>query len=332
MKKRYQVFISSTFEDLREVRGRVIEAAMKLGFIPASMEFFTAMDEEQFRFIKSVIDDCDYYVVIVAGRYGSVTEEGISFTEKEYDYAVERGVPVLAFVHEAPSQIAVAKTDVDPKLKERLDQFRIKLKKGRIVRMWKDEAALCLEVALSLSQAREAHPAEGWVRGGDVLSSDVLLQLNNLRVENEKLKSQTMESAAADYAPPNGLAFGPDKTKISGSYFAHHDRVDWSRMFTIDEVFSLIGPEVIAVQTQSAVKKALEHKVYEQERPQRGPMSSFTIKASDLDQIGLHFHALRLITISANESLLEGSERSWKITPGGFTYLTTLLAIRKSAN
>ena len=52
------------------------------------MELFPATDDEQFEFIKRIIDDCDYYVVIVAGKYGSMTAEGISFTEKEFDYAV----------------------------------------------------------------------------------------------------------------------------------------------------------------------------------------------------------------------------------------------------
>ena len=31
-------------------------------------------------------------------RYGSTAEDGISYTEKEYDYAVDQGVPVLGFV------------------------------------------------------------------------------------------------------------------------------------------------------------------------------------------------------------------------------------------
>ncbi len=52
--------------------------------------------------LKEVIDSCDYYVVIVGGRYGSVTVEGVSFTEKEYDHAVEEGLPVLGFVHADP--------------------------------------------------------------------------------------------------------------------------------------------------------------------------------------------------------------------------------------
>ena len=90
MDTRYQVFVSSTFADLEEERKNVIQTLMEMNCIPAGMEFFPAIDEEQFEFIKRVIDDSDYYIVIIGGKYGSLTTEGISYTEKEYDYAVKK--------------------------------------------------------------------------------------------------------------------------------------------------------------------------------------------------------------------------------------------------
>ena len=47
MDKRYQVFISSTYSDLKEERGKVMQTVMSLDCIPAGMEFFTAIDSEQ---------------------------------------------------------------------------------------------------------------------------------------------------------------------------------------------------------------------------------------------------------------------------------------------
>ena len=49
------------------------------------MEGFFAADEEQLSYIKKIIDECDYYILIIAGRYGSIDETGVSYTEKEYD-------------------------------------------------------------------------------------------------------------------------------------------------------------------------------------------------------------------------------------------------------
>lgn len=76
MNKRYQVFVSSTIEDLKEERLKVLNALLKISCIPAGMEYFSASSNEQFEYIKRVIDQVDYYILIVAGRYGSIAEDG----------------------------------------------------------------------------------------------------------------------------------------------------------------------------------------------------------------------------------------------------------------
>ena len=77
------------------------------------------------------IDLSDYYVVIVGNRYGSVADDGLSYTEKEYDYAVEQGVPVFGFVHEDPGSIAFSKSEKDTEAQENLKCFRQKVMTGR---------------------------------------------------------------------------------------------------------------------------------------------------------------------------------------------------------
>jgi hypothetical protein len=88
--RRYQVFVSSTYQDLEEERREIIQALLELDCIPSGMELFPAANDDQWTLIKRVIDDCDYYIVVVAGRYGSVSEDGLSYTEKEYRYALEK--------------------------------------------------------------------------------------------------------------------------------------------------------------------------------------------------------------------------------------------------
>lgn len=92
MDKRYQVFVSSTYVDLQNERQSVIQTLMEMDCIPAGMELFPAADEEQWEFIKKVIDDCDYYLLIVGGRYGSLSDDGLSFTEKEFDRLNKTGM------------------------------------------------------------------------------------------------------------------------------------------------------------------------------------------------------------------------------------------------
>lgn len=93
---RYQVFVSSTYEDLRlEKRQQATQAVLEMNHMPAGMELFPASDLSQWELIKTVINDSDYYLVIVGGRYGSVhPQTGLSFTEMEYDYPVSTSVPV----------------------------------------------------------------------------------------------------------------------------------------------------------------------------------------------------------------------------------------------
>src|SRR6266478_5263390 len=105
MDKVYQVFVSSTYSDLKEERKRVAETLAKAGFISAGMELFPAADQEALQFIERIIDRCDYYVVIIGGRYGSLADHNVSFTEKEYEYAVSKGIPVLHFFTRSPKEL-----------------------------------------------------------------------------------------------------------------------------------------------------------------------------------------------------------------------------------
>jgi hypothetical protein len=71
MSAKYQVFVSSTYRDLSDERDLVIKAILEMGHIPVGMEMFSAADEAQWNIIKKQIDQSDYYVVIVAHRYGT---------------------------------------------------------------------------------------------------------------------------------------------------------------------------------------------------------------------------------------------------------------------
>ena len=188
MDKRYQVFVSSTYADLKQERQRVIQALMEMDCIPAGMELFPAADDEQWAFIKRIIDDCDYYLIIIGGRYGSTTPEGISYTEKEFDYALERSLKIVALLHEEPDSIPVNKSDIDPTLRQKLKIFREKVASNRLVKFWKSAEELPGMVALSLSKTIKTYPAVGRVRASSVASEEMLIEINELRKENSELR------------------------------------------------------------------------------------------------------------------------------------------------
>jgi hypothetical protein len=69
--------------------------------MPAGMELFTAGNKSQWEVIQRWITDSDIYMLILGGRYGSVEpNSGLSYTELEYDFAVNSGKPFFAIVIE----------------------------------------------------------------------------------------------------------------------------------------------------------------------------------------------------------------------------------------
>lgn len=88
------------------------------------MELFPAANEDQWTLIKKVIDDCDYYLVIIAGRYGSLDNDGVSFTEKEYRYALEQGKPIMGFLHKEPEKLAQGRCEATAEGKQKLEIFK----------------------------------------------------------------------------------------------------------------------------------------------------------------------------------------------------------------
>ena len=168
MDKKYQVFISSTYADLKHERQKVCDAILTLYQIPIGMEMFSAADEEQWEIIQSHIDDSDFYVLILGNRYGSVIEEGvdagISYTEKEYNYAISVHVPVLVFIISDTAPITIDKVEQNPDSVEKLKIFKERASKGREVVWWENEDELATKVTASLSKQIMRNKRPGWVR------------------------------------------------------------------------------------------------------------------------------------------------------------------------
>ncbi|WP_205655115.1 DUF4062 domain-containing protein, partial [Priestia megaterium] len=132
--------------------------------IPAGMELFPAIDEQQWEFIKKIIDDCDYYLLIIGGKYGTIAEDGLSYTEKEFDYAVSKGLKVVVLVHEDPESLPSKKTESSPEAKEKLIKFIKKAETGRLRKTWSSVKELPGLVSMSMTKTIKIHPAIGWVR------------------------------------------------------------------------------------------------------------------------------------------------------------------------
>ncbi|GAA6206898.1 hypothetical protein NBRC116601_01910 [Cognatishimia sp. WU-CL00825] len=196
MEKRFQVFISSTYQDLQNARQEVSQALLRADCFPAGMELFPAADEEQFEFIKTIIDQSDYYILISAGRYGSIhPETGLSYTEMEYDYAIEIGKPIIRLLHRDPfNELKGEFIENSDRGRAALEKFRAKLTEQKLVRFWETAKELGLEAFVALADIKKRTNAVGWVRSDTVIDGSAALELAELR-EKVKIFEATKDSA-----------------------------------------------------------------------------------------------------------------------------------------
>jgi hypothetical protein len=97
--RKYQVFVSSTFGDLNVQRRVVVDMVVDRGHMPVALERFPAADSSVPKVIQKAIEASQIYVVIVGFRYGAmVPNQERSFTELEYDNAVQKELIVLCFL------------------------------------------------------------------------------------------------------------------------------------------------------------------------------------------------------------------------------------------
>lgn len=170
--KRYQVFVSSTYDDLQDERKEVMQALLELDCIPAGMELFPASSEDHGLLLSSVIDDCDYYILIIGGRYGSVGPEGISYTQMEFEYALKTGKPIISFIHKNPASIPTGKSEQTDEGKKKLEEFK-NLAEKKLVKFWETPAELGSVVSRSMVKLMKNFPAEGWVKAGSAVDRKI---------------------------------------------------------------------------------------------------------------------------------------------------------------
>lgn len=194
MERRFDVFVSSTYEDLKDERKEVTQAILECDCMPVGMEMFPASNLEQWKFIKKVINKSDIYLVIIAGKYGSEDEnEKGSYTEREFEYALKQGKPVLAFLVDDIGKLERNKTEAENDKMERLMKFREKVKTGRLVKFYTNKDDLKAKVMGSLNQIKKQINSGGWVRAdenGNTELDQMKRSISTLKTEKENLHRQ----------------------------------------------------------------------------------------------------------------------------------------------
>ncbi|MDP9906069.1 DUF4062 domain-containing protein [Arthrobacter bambusae] len=351
MDRRYQVFISSTYMDLVEERREVIQALLEMDCVPAGMEMFPAANDDQWTLIQQVIDESDYYVVIVGGRYGSMAPDGISYTEKEYDYAVSTGKPVLGFVHANPGQLPLNKSQ--PAAQAELDAFTAKVK-SRLVKSYGSPAELGSAVSRSLIMTMKKNPAEGWVRGQFAMTPEVQAEMAELRAKLSQMELQASTKSSA-IIPPD-LESGEDvyPMEVVLEYKTSHEIRREETSYDLapiriantnvpaswNDIFGELGPRMFDEINERAMSRALGAYVQRLLLGSRNDLlpsgfayaETVSISQESFDDIAIQLFALNLITHGVKSRDARDTAKYWMLSELGRETLMKLRAIKRTSS
>lgn len=252
---KYQVFVSSTYSDLAVERQEVMQALLELDCIPVGMELFPAADDDQWTLIKGLIKECDYYVLIIGGRYGSIGPSGKSYTQMEQEYAISENVPVISFIHENLGKIPAEKSETTENGKQKLHEF-IELAKTKMCRFWDSPDDLGSKVSRSLVKLIKAKPREGWIRANLTSSDEANREINNLRKENDELKIKLEKLKSSAPIGTENLKQGEDIFVINYRYYYggdHNEKIE----LTWNTIFYLLAPLMLNEATDRALHEEL---------------------------------------------------------------------------
>ena len=257
--KKYSVFVSSTYEDLKEERQEVVNALLQMDCFPIGMEYFNASDLTQWEMIKSLIEESDYYVLIIAGRYGSVEPtSGKSYTQMEYEYARSKGVPTIAFIHEHPEEIP--KKFVESEHVAELEQFKKEVQ-SHMVKYWTSAKDLSGQVSLSLHAAFKTHPRVGWMKANEKSSNEQNKEILRLKEEIDALNAQIKKYEEQGPEGIEDLCQGEDKFTVE--YKVGFDEKKHTYTMTWNEICRVLLPKLMQdcteYQMQNAIGDCIEH-------------------------------------------------------------------------
>ncbi len=347
MEKRYQVFISSTFRDLVAERQGVLRAVLELDHMPAGMELFPAADDTAWQLISDVIDASDYYVLIVGGRYGSLDDAGIGYTEKEYDYAVSNTKPVIALLHKNPDNLPREKTETDESTWKKLKQFREKVEKRHTCVYWTSAEELKAKVIVALTAAVKRHPGIGWVRADHVPTDATLSELLILRQRISELEA---EIAADRLAPPTGtedLEQGEDTFEFNFTFKAR-PADEWSAFSDVsyrgsfkrswNEIFGGIAPILINEAPDDELRSAFHRhlvssakEAYETDKKLKEmELHDFVFSREQIETCVVQLRALGLIKENQKHRSVKDTRTYWSLTPYGDHLMVQLRALRRT--
>ena len=183
---RYQVFISTSGNEMQPERAVLAQTLIGMGFFSWGLEQRTPLSTS---IARRQIDDCDYVVILLGSQYGEQSVSGVGYMHLEYIYAMTKQKPVIVFMHEEPEAREAKLHDHKAELKEKFKEFRKQLQ-HEVDQVFTYLSLRDLELAVrsSMPQMLERYPVVGWVRpqNTQVLQDEI----DSLRAKVKQLETE----------------------------------------------------------------------------------------------------------------------------------------------
>lgn len=147
------IFISSTFEDLKNHRSKIWDLLSTYNVNVRGMEKFGARKEAPLTTCLSEVEQCDIFLTIIAFKLGSIDESsGKSFTQREYERAAELNKEILIYLaDEKDTKISPQEIDFDER-RQKLLAFKSILKERHTIDTYFSEDDLIQKVNRRLGE------------------------------------------------------------------------------------------------------------------------------------------------------------------------------------
>ena len=331
--KRYQVFISSTFLDLVDERREALKGVLQMRHMPAGMELFPATDDDAWQLIQGVIDASDYYVVIIGGRYGTQDDEGIGYTEREYDYAFESKKPIIPLLHADPDSLR-QRTDSDEAAWKKLQAFRQKVQARHHCSTWSSPGDLRAQLIVGLTETISRKPGPGWVRADQIPSAVDVSTALALRQRVAELEAELLETQTGPAPDSADLQQGDDTVVVHVSV---RNTYDTAQLPSVDlnlswnYIFGGIAPRLLHDTLNDVLRRDLLCEFFESlalAKVTSPPARTASCSGHDIDTCVVQFQALGLIKASAKPVGID-TQTVWNLTPYGERMKVQLRALRR---
>jgi hypothetical protein len=306
---------------------------LELDCIPAGMELFPATDEDAWTLIKEVIDGCDYYILILAGKYGSLSKEGISFTEMEFDYATTKGKPIMCFLFENIDSLPSSDCERNEVMQKKLSAFREKAQQKHC-KFWTTADDLGGKVSRSMIQMKKKHPSAGWVPGIYAATEEMMQEMQELREKVSKYELEKVIGNQRQLFKTDELAQGDDPVQLNGLINSdqQNTKKKMNLVVTWYTLLSYFGPSMLNECTDEEmfkkVRLAYFHAIPKEIRDFNS-LETIVLPYVFEDKIRVQFQALGIIASGVKRRTVKDTASYWRLTPYGEKLLLSIKAEKR---